>query len=469
MITASIEAAFSKQKLLAQKFRTAPLRERKQKIRAIKDWIISHQEDIRTAIHADFSKPPQEVDSTDIYPVLAEINHTLANLDSWVRPKKVDTPITLIGSSSEIRFEPRGVCLIIATWNFPFNISVGPLIPCLAAGNTAIIKPSEITPSTSALISRMMTELFPNGEVMVFEGGPEVSTTLLQQPFDHIFFTGSPAIGKIVMRAAAENLSSVTLELGGKSPAVIHSDAVIDDSVRRLVFGKFLNNGQTCIAPDYLLVHESVSENFLKKLAAETLKRFSDGSSIETSPVYGRISSDKHFHRLKQLLDDALAKEWKPVLEGPLHSETRFFHPWIIQGGAADARVMDEEIFGPILPVITYRDLEDAVRIINSRPKPLALYVFSGSKRFSNQILSSCPSGTACMNDCMIQFVHSNLPFGGVNNSGEGKSHGFFGFRAFSNEKAVVRQRSGFITSYLFQPPYKGWFRTMMQLLFRWF
>ena len=466
---ASVEVAFQKQKLLAEKLRTAPISERKRKLRAIKTWIIDHQDDIRRAVHADFSKPHQEIDSTDIYPVLAEINHTLAHLDDWVKPKKVDTPLTLIGSSGEIRFEPRGVCLLIAPWNFPFNLSVGPLIPCLAAGNTAIIKPSEITPSTSALVSTMMAELFPDGEVAVFQGGPEVSTSLLNLPFDHIFFTGSPAIGKIVMRAAAEHLTSVTLELGGKSPAVIHSDVRLDDAVRRIVFSKFLNNGQTCIAPDYLLVHESIVEDLLSRLRTETLKRFSDQSSIETSPSYGRISSSKHFDRLKSMLDEALTKGWKSVLDGPLNSETRFFHPCIITGGASHARVMDEEIFGPILPVITYRNEEEVVRIINSKPKPLALYVFSGSNKFADRIISSCSSGTACHNDCMIQFVHSNLPFGGVNNSGEGKSHGFFGFRAFSNEKSFVRQRSGFITPYLFQPPYKGWFGTMMQVLFRWF
>jgi len=467
---ASMEDIFRRQQTTALQIRTQPLARRKEKLRALHQWLLNNRERIHTAVHADFQKPVQEIDSTDIYPVTAEINHTLRNLDSWAAPRSVSAPLTLLGTTSEVRAEPRGVCLIIAPWNFPFNLAVGPLVPCIAAGNTAIIKPSEITPNTSALVREMMKELFPPEEVAVFEGGPEVSTTLLSFPFDHIFFTGSPGVGKIVMRAAAENLTSVSLELGGKSPTIIHSDADAYHAARRIAFSKFLNNGQTCIAPDHLFVHESIQEKFLGFLKKEALRMFGDRTEVsEQAPAYGRISSTRHFDRLSAMADDAATHGWTPLLSGPRNRETRFFHPLILIGTERKAMVMQEEVFGPILPVIVYHDLDAVLREINQSPKPLALYVFTGSASVADKVASRTSSGSFCHNECIAQFIHPNLPFGGVNNSGLGKSHGQAGFLAFSNEKPFLKQRTGFATTYLFQPPYPPYFRKIIDLLLRWF
>lgn len=465
----SYDSILQAQKQTAIRFRSEPVSARKKRIRAVKDWILSHTEEIREAVHRDFSKPYAEIDSTDIFPVTSEINHILAHLDDWVKPKKADTPITMMGLKGEIRYEPRGTCLIIAPWNFPFNLSIGPLIPCLAAGNTAVIKPSEITPSTSALVRKMIGEIFPEDEVAVVEGGPEVSTDLLKLPFDHIFFTGSPAIGKIVMRAAAENLSTVTLELGGKSPAIVHHDARLREAAKRIAFGKFLNNGQTCIAPDHLVVHESVADRFLPMLKEEVLALFFSEAPAEQSPDYGRISSEKHFDRLSVYLDDALNNGWNVILGGPRDRNTRFFHPHIITGSNLDTAVMQEEIFGPVLPVIIYSEIQEVTRRLSGMHKPLSLYVFSSDRSFCDELARTTSSGSVGFNECLVQFLHPNLPFGGVNHSGIGNSHGYFGFQAFSNEKSVVRQLPVFGTSHLFHPPYRPWMQKMMGLLFRWF
>lgn len=461
---------FSLQRSKAIEWRTEPVRERKKKLRKIHSWILENRQRICEAVHADFKKPFEEVQANDIFPVTSEINHILAHLDDWVKPKKVDTPLTLLGTWSEVRYEPRGVCLVIAPWNFPFNLAIGPLVTALSAGNTVILKPSEITPSTSALIREMIQELFKPEEVFVFEGGPEISTELLSLPFDHIFFTGSPAVGKIVMKAAAQHLSSITLELGGKSPVIVHEDADVFHAAQQIAFSKFLNNGQTCIAPDYILVHEKVEAEFLKFLKKETLRMFGDRKTVSPeSPQYGRIVNHKNFLRLRSVLENATTDGWTPVLEGTYDHDSRFFHPTILSGKSFTGSIMEEEIFGPILPVIAFSDLDGVVSEINRRPKPLALYVFSNSKKICNHVAGQTSAGGVCFNGCLIQFIHPNLPFGGVNNSGIGKSHGHHGFIAFSNEKAVVRRKVGFASTSLFQPPYPKWFNSILSPLLKWF
>lgn len=461
---------FSLQKTKAIEWRTEPIRERKKRLKKVHSWILENRMRICEAVHADFKKPFEEVQANDIFPVTSEINHILAHLDDWVKPKKVDTPLTLLGTWSEVRYEPRGVCLVIAPWNFPFNLAIGPLVTALSAGNTVILKPSEITPSTSALISAMIKELFKPEEVFVFEGGPEISTELLSLPFDHIFFTGSPAVGKIVMKAAAQHLSSITLELGGKSPVIVHEDADVFHSAQQIAFSKFLNNGQTCIAPDYILVHEKVKADFLKFLKKETLRMFGDRNTVSPeSPQYGRIANQKNFSRLLSVVERATADGWTPVLEGPYDHDSRFFHPTILTGDSFTGSIMEDEIFGPILPVISYQELDKVVAEINRRPKPLALYVFSNNKKVCDSVTRQTSAGGVCFNGCLIQFIHPNLPFGGVNNSGIGKSHGHHGFIAFSNEKAVVRRKVGFASTSLFQPPYPKWFNSIIGPLLRWF
>ena len=464
------EDAFKKQKARSLLLRQEALGERKKRLVKLKDWIFYNRDRIKKAIYQDFRKPLLEVDATEIYPVLTEIRYTLSHLDHWAKPTKVDAPLTYLGTRSEIRYEPKGVCLIIAPWNFPFNLCIGPLISCLASGNTAILKPSEMTPFTSQLIKEMMAEIFEEELVTVVEGGPDVSTYLLTLPFDHIFFTGSPAVGKIVMMAAADHLASVTLELGGKSPTIIDASANLKDSAKRIAYGKFFNNGQTCIAPDYILIEEGVKESFLRELKKCVNELFGkDGSVDENSPYYARIVNARNFQRLNALLQDAIQKGATLELGGPVNPESRFIHPMILSNVSSDARMMDEEIFGPILPILTFQSAEEVVQIVNRRPKPLALYIFSANRRFREKILRETSAGGVCINDCIMQFAHPGLPFGGVSNSGIGKSHGRYGFLAFSNEKPVLKQKKGFASPYLLYPPYKPAMKKVVDILLRWF
>jgi aldehyde dehydrogenase (NAD+) len=465
-----IARLFERQKARAFHLRTQPIAERKQLLKKFEQFLLAQQERINAAIHDDFKKPFVEVELSELYPVLTEIRHALEHLDEWTDPTKINAPLTYFGTRSEIRYEPKGVCLILAPWNFPFNLCLGPLISCLAAGNTAILKPSEMTPSCANLIVSLVTEFFDDDQVVAVEGGVDVSEALLRLPFDHIFFTGSPAVGKIVMKAAAENLTSVTLELGGKSPTIVDETANLEDTTRRIAFGKFLNNGQTCIAPDYVLVHKHVHDEFIARLKAKVIRLFGDRQKIdEESASYSRIVNAKNFQRLTELADDAVRRGAKVELSGPSDMASRFIHPVILSHVAADSRIMQEEIFGPILPVISFSSVDEVVTLINSKPKPLALYIFGRSRKFQNSILTQTSSGSVCVNDCVLQFTHPNLPFGGVNHSGLGKAHGRYGFLAFSNEKPVLRQKKGFAPLYLVHPPYTNRVKKMIDLMVKWF
>jgi aldehyde dehydrogenase (NAD+) len=453
----SILLVFQRQQKNSLTLRLQPIKERKKLLREFSQFILANKKRIEEAVYADFKKPKLEVDLSEIYPVLSEIRHAIENLEEWAKPKKIDAPITYLGTRSSIVYEPKGVCLIIAPWNYPFSLCFGPLISCLAAGNTAIIKPSEITPHTSALINSMVSEFFDKELVHVIEGGQEISVELLKLPFDHIFFTGSPAVGKVVMRAAAENLTSVTLELGGKSPTIIDSTALISDAAKRIAFGKFLNNGQTCIAPDYVLVHEKVKDNFIENLKKEVISLFGENGKIdENSSSYARVVNQKHFNRIDSLVKDALARGANVEMGGELNGNANFIHPMILSNVPSTCRLMEEEIFGPILPIISFSNVEEAIKEVTSRPKPLALYIFSSSTAFKNKLLSSTSAGSVCINECVIQFTHANLPFGGVNNSGIGKSHGYYGFLEFSNQKPVLRQMSRFSSISFIYPPFNS-------------
>ena len=448
---------FQKQKHQSLAQRLQPIKERKKMLREFSDFILANREKIGQAIHRDFGKPLLEVDLSEIYPVLSEIRKAIENLDQWTAPQKVDAPLTYLGTRSKIVFEPKGVCLIIAPWNYPFSLCLGPLISCLAAGNTAIIKPSEMTPNTSALIEELMAEFFKEEVVKVIQGGVGVSSDLLKLPFDHIFFTGSPTVGKIVMKAAAEHLTSVTLELGGKSPTVIDSSAIIGDAAKRIAFGKFLNNGQTCIAPDYILVNEKVKEKFITALKEEVLKLFGENGKIdENSSSYARVVNENHFIRLNELISDAVSEGAKIEMGGAVNAQSNFIHPMILSNVSTNSRIMEEEIFGPILPVISYSNEEEVIELINGKPKPLALYVFSHSNAFKNKLVSATSAGSVCINECVIQFAHANLPFGGVNNSGIGKSHGYYGFLEFSNQKPILKQMSRFSSISFLYPPFNS-------------
>lgn len=454
---------FQSLKARSLQLRSEPVRARAKRLTQLADWLEKNQKSLEEAVYKDLGKPAMEVTTSEIFPVLTEISHTLDSLDRWSAPVKIDAPLTFIGTRAHIIHEPKGVCLIIAPWNYPFNLAIGPLVSCIAAGNTALIKPSELTPNTSALLSKLVSEVFDKDVVTVVEGDADVASALLQLPFDHIFFTGSPAVGKIVMKAAAERLASVTLELGGKSPAIIDSTADLKDAAKRIAFGKFVNNGQTCIAPDYVLIDNSIKEKFTNLLKESVLELYA------RSEDYGRIVNTKHFNRLRNLLDDATKKGAVTELKGDLKESEKYFAPTILSNISNEMLLMEEEIFGPILPIVSMNVKSEAINFVNSKPKPLALYIFSNDKSFRNDVLAQTSAGGVCVNDCLLQFAHSNLPFGGVNNSGIGKAHGHAGFLAFTNEKPVVKQKRGLSNAYLFYPPYSDLKRKILRFILRWF
>lgn len=466
----SIDTTFNSQKSKSISLRTSTAGERIRQLEKLQEWIKSHLEDIRKGIYADFKKPYPEIDTSEIFVVTSEIRHTIKNLASWMNPKQVSTPLPMLGSKSHIQYEPKGTTLIIAPWNYPFNLAIGPLVSALAAGCTAIIKPSEMTPHTSALIKRMIEEVFEPELVAVFEGEVEVAQYLLSKPFDHIFFTGSPTVGKIVMKAAAENLSSVTLELGGKSPAIIDSNVNIQDAASKIVWGKYVNCGQTCIAPDYLLVQENVKNKLIEAIQ-DKIKEMYDpkNEGIFQSKDYARIVNDHHLNRMKNLLQDALLKGAKTAIGGDFIEADNYFEPTVLTDVSDKMEVMEEEIFGPILPIMTYSNTIEAIHYVNNKPKPLALYIFSTDEEVAETILRQTSSGASVINDCVIHFMQNELPFGGVNNSGIGKAHGHFGFLSFSNEKAVLKQGLSFTPSKSLYPPYNYIGKKISQALLKWF
>lgn len=451
-------------------WRSSTLVERKERLLKVLNWITSHQEAIHEALWLDFNKPAPEVDLNEIFPVTSEIKHCLKNLSTWMRPQAQPTPLPMFGTSAFVVAEPKGRALLISPWNFPFNLAIGPLVSALAAGCTAILKPSEYAPHTAQLVLDLVSDLFAPHEVAVCLGEKEVASELLALPFDHIFFTGSPAIGKIVMRAAAQHLSSVTLELGGKSPVILDASADLKDAAEKLIWGKFVNCGQTCIAPDYILVPEDKKEIFLGH-AREVLNRYYDpeGKGIMQSPDYARLINTKHFERIQQLLEDALQKGAQVEAGGELDAESRYLAPTLISEIREDMLVFQEEIFGPILPILTYNLLNDALALIHSQPKPLALYFFGKDDGRAKRVMTETSSGNLVINDCVLHFLHSELPFGGVNNSGIGKAHGKYGFLAFSNEKGVLKQRIGFNNVSLLRPPYGIRVKKLIATMMKWF
>jgi aldehyde dehydrogenase (NAD+) len=433
--------------------------QRIEKLRRFEKLIMTRREEIRAAMWEDYRKPPAEVDLSEIYPVVSEARHAIRHLRSWIKPKRVSTRLALIGSKSSIVHEPKGVVLIMAPWNFPFNLTLGPLVSAIAAGNCVMLKPSEMTPASTACMRRLIGELFDDNEVAVVEGDASVAEELLRKKFDHIFFTGSPAVGKLVMKAAAEHLTSVTLELGGKSPVIVDSTANIDEAARKIAWGKFFNSGQICIAPDYVLVHEGVRDAFVEKLRAYT-----EASGAESR---GMIVNDRHAARVKRLIDQAVGDGAEVVLGGTAHG--RAIDATILTNVPRQSSVMQEEIFGPVLPVLTFRTLEEAFALIEAKEHPLVLYVFSRDRKVARRILAATRAGGTVINHALIHFYELDLPFGGVGHSGVGKSHGFAGFEAFSNPRGVLDQRLPFSAIELLFPPYKGKLKEMLiEFTVRW-
>lgn len=426
----------------------------------------TYRRQIRQALQKDLGKPKVESELTEIYQIVGEIKHAKKYLHKWIRQQKVKTPIAMIGSSSYVLYEPKGVCLIISPWNFPFNLTFGPLVSALAAGNTAIVKPSEMTPHSSALMKTIVEDLFDRCEVALIEGEVEVSTQLLKLPFNHIFFTGSPNVGKIVMTAAAKHLASVTLELGGKSPTIVDKSANLDKAAKKIVWGKFMNAGQICVSPDYVLIDETIKSKFVEACKKWITYYFS--TEPKTSESYGRIVSPKHFERLKSHIQNAEDLNATIEVGGETETSTQFIAPTLVSNLSEASTLLNQEIFGPILPIVTYSSLEEAIEYINSKERPLALYIYSKKRSIIQQIIKSTKAGGTCINNNVVHYSNHYLPFGGVNNSGIGKSHGFYGFEAFSNQRAIVKQHTFGINELLF-PPYSRFKEKLAKATVKWF
>ena len=452
-LAGDVQTAFDRQRRFAPQMALTTAAGRIERIKRIQQWMFAHQTELEKAMYDDFRKPSAEVGLAELMTVNAEIKHTTKNLTRWMRPQRVPTSLSLIGTKSHVHHEPKGNVLIIAPWNYPFSLIMKPLVSAIGAGNVCILKPSEMTPHTAALLTRMVSELFPPEEVAIFEGDASVSTALLELPFNHIFFTGSPAVGRIVMAAAAKHLTSVTLELGGKSPAIVDESANVKQAAEQLTWGKCLNNGQTCIAPDYLLVHESIKQPFIDAMRKTLTGMYgADGQAVEASDSYARIVNRSHFDRVRGLVEDAVTKGATVTLGGRMNEADNFIEPTVLENVTDDMRVMQDEIFGPVLPILTYETLDDALRIVNSREKPLALYIHSKSRKNTQYILDRSTAGDTVVNDTLLQFGNVELPFGGVNNSGLGKSNGFFSFVEFSNQRGVMQRDFG--TMSFIYPPY---------------
>lgn len=430
------------------------LRERRAVLARLAHWIRAHEADICAALTADMGKPEVEVQLSEIMPCLAEIGHTSRHLRSWMAPRRAWPTLLMFGTSAAVHPEPKGAVLVIAPWNFPFQLAVAPMAQAIAAGNGVVVKPSEMTPATSALIARMVAEVFAPDQVQVVEGGAEVSTALLEQPFDHIFFTGSPAVGKIVMAAAAKHLTSVTLELGGKSPVVVSKGAHIAHAAKWIAWGKVLNSGQICVAPDHVFAHESLIGP-LTDAIRQQLRAMSNGG-------VSKIVNDRHFNRLSHLVEDAIAKGAKVEFLGGDRPGSRQMVPKLVTGMTPEMAIASEEIFGPLLPLIPFAHLDEPIAAINAGPKPLTLYGF-GDKALERRLRAETSSGTMAMNLTILSFTHQNLPFGGVGNSGLGAGHGKAGFDGFSHLKPVLKNR--FTLMPLLFPPYGARVRKLARIV----
>jgi len=426
--------------------KTKDVKWRIEQLKRLKQAVVDDQEAIIKAVQADLGRP--EFEAYFELAAVTEINYALKHLRSWVKPKTVGVGLEQLPASAKIYPEPLGVVLIISPWNYPFQLLISPLVGAIAAGNCALLKPSEISAHTSSAIANLIQKTFDPEYIAVVEGNADTSQALLAEKFDHIFFTGGTAIGKIVMEAAAKHLTPVTLELGGKNPCIVDGDVNLSYTAKRIVWGKYLNAGQTCIAPDYLFVNHRIKSDLLTELQ-KCVQNFY-GQEPEKSPDYARIISHRHFERLVPLLKDG-----EIVIGGQTRPEDKYIAPTVMDGISWDSPVMEEEIFGPVLPVLEYQDLNDAIAQINARPKPLALYLFSHNKQKQQQVLQQTSSGGVCINDTVMQFQNTELPFGGVGHSGMGRYHGKASFDTFSHFKSVLNKKLWFNAN-LRYPPYSN-------------
>jgi aldehyde dehydrogenase (NAD+) len=437
--------------------------DRKAMLLALKKEILSRREEIKAALYADFKKPYAESELTEIHTSIDEINFAVKKLSKWMKPKKVKTPITLFGSKSFIQYEAKGVVLVLAPWNYPFSLLINPLVAAIAAGNCVIARPSEKTPYTAKILESVIGNVFPENVAKVVIGEIDLAEKLLELPFDHIFFTGSTQVGKVVMAAAAKHLTPVTLELGGKSPVIIDREVNLEDCAEKLFWGKFLNGGQTCVAPDYLFIPEELKNDFIDLFKKQIEKRFGESRSERLSTEdFARMVDAKAFSRLAKKIEDE-----KKLLEDLPQADDRFIPPTLLTDITLNSPVMEDEIFGPILPMLTYKKLDTVIDYIRKNPKPLALYVFSKNKKMIKSVLNSTTSGGVAINHVVLHLANPYLPFGGVGHSGMGNYHGEFGFKTFSHERAVLKQGAFTLTT-LYFPPYNTALSKFAFRLLRW-
>lgn len=456
-----IKALFDKQKNKRWVVANSSCEERLEKLRLLKSSVLKYTAEIQQALYLDFKKPYRETEITEILPALEEINIALSHLSSWMKPQKIKTPLTLFGGKYQLQNQARGQCLILSPWNYPFQLTMAPLVAAIAAGNCVILKPSEKTPHISRLMKMILDEIFKSDEIcLLLDEKPDatLAKVLLELPFDHIFFTGSTAVGKVVMAAAAKNLSTVTLELGGKSPCIVSRHADLDQAAQRICWGKFLNAGQTCVAPDYLLLEDSVADAFIEKLKNKIHNFYGPNSQEQMAcKDFARIVDKNHWLRLKNLYAQTiLNNKVKIVCGGDFLETDHYISPTVLDHVATDSPIMADEIFGPLLPIIRYRKIDEAITYIQSHPQPLALYIFTENQNEAQLVKTQTTSGGFVQNHLIIHLANPHAPFGGVGPSGQGCYHGYYGFKEFSHQRTCLKEPSKRSTSQLLFPPYSS-------------
>jgi aldehyde dehydrogenase (NAD+) len=440
-VFAEIERVFARQRAHQWEMKAASVEQRNDKLRKLKSAVEAHGNAIVAAVKQDTRKPENEIRLTELLNVTANIERNINNLDEWMKPVEV-VPSQNKNDKARIVYEARGVCLILGPWNFPLGLVLGPLAAAVAAGNCCIVKLTDLCPATARVAARIIRETFEEHEIALFEGGVDVATALLELPFNHIFFTGSTRVGKLVMAAAAKHLATVTLELGGKSPVIVDEGADIKKIAGDLAAAKQFNGGQACISPDYVFVKEQQKDGLVEEFRAKVKQNlYRDDGSIKKENI-AQIVNDQNFARIKRLFDDAIAKGAKIAVGGTLEEADRTIHPTLLTDVTPDMLIMQEEIFGPIVPVLTYKDIDDVIEYISGRGKPLALYIFSNNQNNIDKVLSRTSSGGVTVNGFFSHYLENRLPFGGVNQSGMGSYHGVFGFKAFSHERSIYIQEN---------------------------
>lgn len=448
----NVEGLFLSQKEKCSSLVKSTHKERKQKLKSLLNNFMEMEDQAIEALSLDLKKNPTESVVSEILGVKTEASFAIKNLKSWMGARRVSSPAAVFFTSGWVRPEPKGCVLILSPWNYPIMLALNPLIAAIASGNAAVIKPSEFAPASGQFLKKLVEKTFSKNEVAVLLGDQEIAKELLSHPFNHVFFTGSPATGKLVMSAAAKHLSSVTLELGGKSPVVVDESANIKEAAWKLAFYKFANAGQTCTAPDYILCHENKKAALLAGLK-ENFEAFFSKKDFGPSPDYCQIVNQTHFERVLGYLEDAKSLGATVEIGGETDKDRLFISPTVLSGVSLDSKIMKEEIFGPLMPIITYKDLDAAIAFIKEREKPLALYLFSYNRAAQKRMTEETSSGALLFNDCLIHHTNPNLPFGGINNSGLGSYHGKYGFDSFSHKKAILKSSSWSPFKFML-PPY---------------